>query len=336
MKTVLVFQGGGALGAFAAGAWRELAADPTIAEGPLVAVAGASIGALNAAAVAYTFGADGGVLALDALWRDHLATPSFPFLGMLPLPLPGTLVNRDRWDGMITGLLLGNPSLSAARWPVWQPLSGLGRLQQPLHDRSPMWRLLEEHFPAYGSAGSDAPLLAAASVDVLSGELRIFDSDSTVLTARHLAASSAIPLLFDPVEIDGRLHWDGDITRDSMLPPLLERLLEVGRVKRGEPLQLVTIETTPRAFPQAPQSGAEIAYRAINLLQVGKLDPVPVDGVNLARLRRVVREALPEDGVSGHFDFSPARIEQLIEQGRAAARRAGKPELVQTRDAVAA
>jgi NTE family protein len=320
MKTVVVFQGGGALGAFGAGAW-EVAADEVI-DGPLVAVAGASIGAINAAVVAYNVGAGGGALALSAFWREHIAMPSFPFFGMLPVPVPGTHGSAEHWNGLITGLLLGNRNLYAARWPVWQPLSGFVRLHQPLHDRSPMWQLLDEHFPSYRSSPGEAPLLAAAAVDLLSGELQVFDSDSAPLTARHLAASSALPLLFDPVEIDEKLYWDGDMVRDSMLPALLARLLEVGRVKRGEPLQLVTIETMPRAFGAAPQSGAEIAYRALNLLQVGKFEPPRIDGVNLARVRRIVREPLAEDGVSGHFDYSPRRIDVLIEQGCVAARRA--------------
>ena len=321
MKTVVIFQGGGALGAFGAGAWQTLAKDEDILDGPLVAVAGASIGAVNAAAVAYNAGAEGGALAIEALWRDHLTTAPFPFFGMLPLPVVGTHGGAENWNGFVTGLLLGNRSLYAPRWPVWQPLSGLKRLQQPLHDRSSMWRLLEEHFPVYRSAGSETPLLAAAAVDVLAGELQLFDSDSAPFTARHLAAASAIPLLFDPVEIHGRLYWDGEMIRDSMLPALLERLLEVRRIKRGEPVQLVTIETMARDFPAAPQSGVEIAYRALNLLQVGKFEPPQVDGVNLARFRRIVRRSLAEDGVSGHFDYSPTRIEQLIDQGRDAARR---------------
>src|SRR5215203_5228969 len=50
MKTVVVFQGGGALGAFGAGAWQALADE--IDSEQLVAVAGASIGAINAAVVA--------------------------------------------------------------------------------------------------------------------------------------------------------------------------------------------------------------------------------------------------------------------------------------------
>ncbi len=45
-----------------------------------------------------------------------------------------------------------------------------------------------------------------AVVDMMAGELRLFDSDAGAVTPQHLAASSAMPLQFEPVEIDGRLH----------------------------------------------------------------------------------------------------------------------------------
>lgn len=321
MKTAVVFQGGGALGAFGAGAWAELV--PALADGELVAVAGASIGALNAAfAVRHAGPAPGDAAALGAVWRERIATPSFPFLGPLPWPVPPTMVPASSWNGFITGALIGTRSMATADWPLWQPLSGLARFAQPLHQRAPMWRWLHEAAPAYESAPGRSPLLAVAAVDVMAGRLRLFDSDAAPLTARHVAASSALPMIYDPVEIDGRAYWDGEVTRESVLPALLARLRETGRVGVDEPLRLVTIENFPQAAPAAPASGAEIAYRMLALMQLGKLEPPPDAPLRLAAPLRIVREPLPEDGVSGQFDYSPGRIERLIAQGREAARRA--------------
>ena len=323
MQTVVVFQGGGALGAFGAGAWEVLAQQAELRDAGLIALAGTSIGAINAAVVAHHLGDDdGGAGALLALWRERCATPPWPFLGSWPMPVGATPADAERWNGFMTGVLIGTRGLYAAAWPVWQPLSGLARLEQPLHDRRAMWELLEQELPRYPADGSRGPLLAVGSVDVMSGELVVFDSDRAPLTARHLAASSALPLLFEPVEIDERLYWDGDITRESVLPPLLRRLLESERLERDEALRLVTIEQFPRRLAAVPKSGAEIAYRAVNLLQLGKLEPPALDGIRIEAWQRVVREPLPEDGVSGQFDYSPQRIERLIEQGRQAAQRA--------------
>ena len=323
MKTVVVFQGGGALGAFSAGAWQVLAAQDDFGGPALAALAGTSIGAVNAAVVAHAHAApDRGAAALLALWRERCATPSWPFFGAWTLPIGAGDVSAESWNGFMTGVLLGSRGLYSAAWPVWQPLSGLARLQQPLHDRQAMWDFLERELGRYPADGPDGPMLAVGAVDVMSGELVLFDSDSAPVTARHVGASSGLPILFEPVELEERLYWDGDITRDSVLPLLLQRLLDSRRVQADEPLRLVTIEQFPRALAARPQSGAELAYRAINLLQLDKLEPPALEGIRIEQWQRVVREPLVEDGVSGQFDYSPARLERLLEEGRQAARRA--------------
>jgi NTE family protein len=82
MKTVIVFQGGGALGAFASGAWQSLAPWLRARDARLIALAGASIGAINAAVIAHRLHEpDLGAGHLASLWQDELATPSFPFFG---------------------------------------------------------------------------------------------------------------------------------------------------------------------------------------------------------------------------------------------------------------
>jgi NTE family protein len=323
MKTVIAFQGGGALGAFAAGAWDVLARSPLLGRSEIVAVAGASIGAITAATIAHGRSEeDLGAGGLLALWREQLQTPAWPYLGPVPLSLPPSGATIDHWNGFMTGLLLGNRGMHRASWPAWQPLSGLWRLHQPLHERGRMHALLEDIFPPYASEPGDAPMLAVGSVDLMSGRLSLFDSDSAPVEPRHLAASSAIPLVFEPVSIEGRLHWDGEITRDSLLPLLFARLRETGRVKAGEPVRLVSIEVFTREIAAVPETGVELSFRAISLLQLDKLAPPPDAGVEVAQWLRIGRDPLPEDGVSGQFDYSPRRIERLIEQGRDAARRA--------------
>lgn len=320
LKTVVVFQGGGALGAFGAGAWSALTRQPGFRREDVVALAGASIGALNAALVAHHLDEpDHGAATLQALWTDRLATPPWPFFGVLPMPLPPSAADTGQWNGFLTAVLMGVRGMSAAAWPTWQPMAGMGRLRWPLHNRQVLWDWLERELALYDTAGDTArPLLAAPAVDILSGELTLFDSDRAPLTARHLAASSAMPLLFDPVTLDERLYWDGEATRDSLLPLLLQRLLDTGRVRAGEPLQLITLEPFPRAMAAPPQSGVEMVYRVLSLQQLDKLVPPAMAGIHVAKWQRFVREPLPEDGVSGQLDFSPRRIARVLEQGREA------------------
>ena len=111
MKTVVAFQGGGALGAFGCGAWSRLA--PWLQErvDVVVALAGGSIGAINAAVVAHHLDEpDWGVGALEQLWREDIATPSCPFFGWSPIDSDWGRWLRS-WNGFMSGVLVGNRGL---------------------------------------------------------------------------------------------------------------------------------------------------------------------------------------------------------------------------------
>ena len=100
-----------------------------------------------------------------------------------------------------------------------------------------------------------------------------------------------------------------------------ERVRSSGRVDPGEPLQLVTIEQLPKVLDRLPSSGVEISYRVFNLLQIGKLAPSELDDAAIiGRWIRIAREPLPHDAVSGQFDYSPERVDELIAQADELAR----------------
>lgn len=324
MRVIVVWQGGGALGAYAAGVWRELAPRLQARGARLVGLAGASIGAINAAVIArHHADADWGVAALDAFWRERLATPSWPFTGALAWLPPWSELARS-WDGLLTGVLIGNRGLYQALPLNWNPLAGLQRLHRPLLDRSRMLATLQQ---AVGNLGGDAgaPWLGVAATDVLSGELHVFGTDEGEVTPRHLAASAAIPLLFEPVEIDGRPLWDGDMIRRSLLPRVIERVAaREAPSSTDDPLVCISVELMPREAPHAPLSGAAIMARVAQLQQAGKLhaDEAPAPVPAGWRVLHLARSALPNDGVSNQFDYSPHRVDQLISQGRQEARQA--------------
>lgn len=313
-KTVVWFQGGGPLGAFGCGAWKALWPLMRASGAEVVAVGGASMGAVNAAIVrAHLASPGGGAAVLESVWRDDIAAPSWPFFGW---PWQGEAGDHARhWNALVTGLVAGN-GLYRPQPSAWSAWGMANRVERPLFDRRRMWRLLETHVQPYRSQHPAQPLLAVASTGVADGRLHLHDSDSTPITPTHVAASSALPGMFDPVEIDGQLQWDGELVPMSPLPALMERVMASGRVAAGEPVRVVTIEQLPSAAPGQVRSSPEVIYRAINLAQVDKLAG-SLDGP-VSRLR-IIRPALPLDGISGLLDHSPERIATLIGLGEEAA-----------------
>jgi hypothetical protein len=59
-------------------------------------------------------------------------------------------------------------------------------------------------------------------------------------------------------------------------------------------------------------------HRVLTRMQADKL---AIEDDRIAGLVRVCREPLPEDGVSGQFEYSLARIDRLITQRRQPAKR---------------
>jgi NTE family protein len=324
MRVIVVWQGGGALGAYAAGVWRELAPRLQAQGARVVGMAGASIGAINAAVlVRHHADADWGAGALEAFWRERLATPSFPFTGALAWMPPFSAAARS-WDGLLTGLLIGNRGLYQALPLNWNPIAGLQRVQRPLLDRSRMLATFEQAIGrVQGEPGT--PWLGVAATDIQAGQVRLFGSDEGEITPQHLAASAAIPLLFEPVEIDGRLLWDGDMIRRSMLPAVIERIAaREAPSTEADPLVVISVELMPHESPGVPVSGAAIMARVAQIQQAGKLAPEEAPAALPAgwQARHLQRRALPNDGISNQFDYSPQRVEELIGQGRAEAREA--------------
>lgn len=317
MKTAVVLQGGGPLGAFSSGCWAVLG--PWLqAEGhELIAVAGASVGAMNAAVIACeAYQADLGAGRLQALWQERIARP-MPLLTppLWPQPWAGQL---QAWAGWWSGVAWGNPALFSPLPTHWHPLAGLDRAALPLYSQQPMQRLLADIVgEGYASDAGAAPLLAVAATAATDGQLVLFDSDHRRIDAAVLAASAAIPLLFAPVEVDGQLYCDGEMNRASPVPLLVERLRADHRLAADEPLQLITLGCFSTAGDRVPRHGNELLDRALQWMLAGKLDASTPPGV--ARHIDVQRQPHAHDGISGQFDYSQARIRQLMDDGRVAA-----------------
>jgi NTE family protein len=204
-QTVLILQGGGALGAFECGvvkALEEAAVVPDI-------VAGVSIGAINAAIIASN--PKHASAALESFWEDVVFDiPALPNEKLRQMLLSWSV------------LFFGSPGFFLPRWlmPV-QYLCDLPVNWTSLYDPSPVKGLISKYVDFARLKESPVRLLINA-VNVETAELETFDSYLDDLTADHVLASGSVPPGFPWTTINDKSYWDGGIVSNSPLDQVVE------------------------------------------------------------------------------------------------------------------
>ncbi|MBY5721695.1 patatin-like phospholipase family protein [Rhizobium leguminosarum] len=209
-KTVLVFQGGGALGAYQAGAYEALHEAGIRPDW----LAGISIGSINSAIIAGS-PVDQRVDNLRTFW--HRVSSGLPghFLGN------GNAMRK--WfneSSAFLGSLTGVPGFFTPRvfapWNIpGDPMAAIS-----LYDTAPLQETLAG-LVDFDLINSGAIRLSLGAVDVVSGNFNYFDNRDCAFSPKHVAASGALPPGFAPVEIDGRYYWDGGIVSNTPLQRIL-------------------------------------------------------------------------------------------------------------------
>jgi NTE family protein len=208
-QTVLILQGGGALGAFECGVVRaleEASINPDI-------VAGVSIGAFNGAIIAANPGKS--TAALDAFWNDlSVVTPCAP---------------NERLQRMLSSwrsVWLGSPRFYQPRW--WQVPDRFPWNWTSFYDTEPVRTLLMKYVDFRALRKSPVRLLVS-TVNVETAELEVFDNHVDEITVDHILASGSLPGAFPWTTIHGQHYWDAGIISNSPLELVVERCGEASR-----------------------------------------------------------------------------------------------------------
>ena len=232
----LALQGGGALGAFSWGVLDRLLDEPRLR---IMAVSGASAGAMNAAMLVQGLAAGGPTEAkrlLEALWRRVAVAAGSP-------DFDGTAWLRPFFGAfgpMVDALRQAARDLPSTR------LAPLG--PNPL--RSVLDGLLDP--AAFGTAG--APALVVSATRVRTGEARLFwDAE---VSADVLLASACLPQIFPPVDIEGEAYWDGGYASNPPVRPLIEA---------GAPADVILVPTAPMERLEPPHGAADIRERSAEI-----------------------------------------------------------------------
>ncbi|MCM2293852.1 patatin-like phospholipase family protein [Allorhizobium sp. BGMRC 0089] len=209
-KVVLVFQGGGALGAYQAGAYEALHEAGIRPDW----LAGISIGAINSAIIVGS-PEDKRVENLRRFWE----TVSSGLQGNLGAN-EDYLRKISNEMAAMTGAIMGVPGFFTPRAskPLSLFLDPMARIS--LYDTAPLKKTLNELID-FDLINAGKTRLSLGAVDVISGNFAYFDNLDIALKAEHVAASGALPPGFAPVEIDGNYYWDGGLVSNTPLQAVL-------------------------------------------------------------------------------------------------------------------
>jgi len=201
-QLVLVFQGGGALGAYQAGVYQaihEAGLEPDW-------IIGTSIGAINASLIAGNDRVDR-IAALKEFWSrvtHHRPWHYFPSHTALAQGM-------SYWSILSGGLpnfFQPNPAAFMGQH------TRLGADDAAYYSTAPLAKTLTK-LVDFDLLNQSGPRLTVGAANVRNSQMRYFDSKQETLDLRHVMASGALPPAFPAVRIDDELYWDGGILSNT-------------------------------------------------------------------------------------------------------------------------
>ena len=247
-KKALVLSGGGGRGAYHIGVLEGLVERGWLADGqgPDI-IAGTSIGAINAAAIASGLS----VAQLKQRWLAMHTEDVHRLSSDLP-PVTRPLL-RFMLDDVLTSEAHGGAVVTLP--PEDRNLSAQGLLSRlgavfrarpfrSLLDTAPWRHTLAQWMDFERINSEQAPALLLAATDLQSGDLRVFcnrerrGQPRDTITLDHLMASSSIPTVYPWTEIDGYKYWDGAVLANTPLGPVID-------LAAGEDVDILVVMMTP-------------------------------------------------------------------------------------------
>lgn len=282
----LVLSGGGAKGAYEAGVVLRALGDNARCYDVFC---GTSVGAINAAHLAQFKTGD------EKLAANGLATV---------------------WRSIQTNTV----------YKEWSPLGMLAALFKPsVYSTAPLREFLHARLDG-GRVAASGKALRVSAVSLKSGARRVWTERSGSTLCEGVLASSAMPVFFEPVKIDGEVFVDGGIRETTPLQDAIDAgadeidvvVVDQTYLEGTFPASFTVIDVAKRTLgamlieiEQADLEGAELVNR---LIDAGH-------GAGKRKLAvRVIRPAIP---LGDSLDFSPQKIARELRQGYDEAVKAG-------------
>jgi NTE family protein len=249
-KKALVLSGGGGRGAYHVGVLEALVERGWMldGQGPDI-IAGTSIGAINAAAIASGLK----VAEIKERWLDmhtedvhrlsrDIPSISRPLVGFI---LRSVLTSQPDPNHPHAGEQFPEPGDRDARTWV-DRLERVFRMApfRSLLDTSPWRHTLASWMDFERINSAVAPALLLTATDIQTGDLRVFcnrpmkEQPADSIRLDHLMASSSIPTIYPWTEIDQAKYWDGAVLANTPLGPVID-------LAAGEEIDILVVMMTP-------------------------------------------------------------------------------------------
>lgn len=274
-------------------------------------ISGTSAGAMNAVVLAHGHvrgGSEGARAGLEEFWRKVSRAASFSPFQRSPLDV-----------------LLGRWTLDHS--PVFMAMDMMARVVSPydvnVMGANPLRAVLAETVDVGVLSRSSIKLFVTAT-NVRTGRGRVFRNPE--ITPDVLLASACLPTMFQAIEIDGEIYWDGGYAGNPTMTPLV-------RECRSDDTILVQINPVerpgvPRAAREVLNRLNEVSFNAVLLKELRMMallrkvaHPGDDEGARWARMRihRVASDVMLELGYSSKLNAEWSFLTMLRDRGREAA-----------------
>jgi len=301
----LALQGGGSHGAFTWGVLDRLMEEPWL---QIDGISGTSAGAMNGVVLAAGFtagGPEGAKSALEAFWRRVARSARFSPIRRSPMD-----IMLGRWTLDTSPFYLAFDLASR----VFSPYDFGRQGANPLRD------ILAESVDFAQVARAPIRLFVTAT-NVRTGRGRVFRNEE--ITPDVLLASACLPTLFQAIEIENEVYWDGGYSGNPTITPLV-------RECKSQDTLLVAVNPVER--PGTPRSAREIldrlnevSFNATLLKELRMIallrqmaDPGSTEGTQWAHMRihLIASKVLAELGASSKFNAEWDFLSMLRDEGR--------------------
>jgi NTE family protein len=265
MKIInLALQGGGSHGAFTWGVLDALLEDGRI---QFEGISGTSAGAMNAVAMAQGFAMAQGKKKADPreLARESLSTF---WNGVADMG-----ISNNPWSALWGGLWDGGRGGAS---PLMQLGQALSQVASPYQlnptGMNPLEAMLERHVDFERLRKFEKLKVFVCATRVSTGKAEIFSGAR--LSSQAVMASACLPMMFQAVEIEGDLFWDGGYSGNPAIHPLIYKcasrdvlLVQINPIRRP-----MDEKNRPKSAQGIMERVNEVTFNASLLAEMRAID----------------------------------------------------------------